>query len=345
MEMQAQLELKSKWVSDALERIGQLKDIQIEPVIPSPIPYSYRRHISLALLPQKESYQAIYTGHIHGEFILPSVCPIFCNEDNPILSQVHNIAQQLSAKGHEQGRLIIMKQGESRYYLEFHFKQMPSNAEEVLKQALHGEQNLTGALCQAPGKILKWGNPISNLDMGPYKIAYSSGAFIQNHPEQSAAIYRAIESIAQKTNPRNVLDLYCGIGIASILLSAHCNTVTGVELNPEGVRLARQNCLSNGINNVWIRQGDVEQELSKPFIGNRDWVLLNPPRTGAGEEVVKRLLQLRPRHIIYVSCMPPTLARDIKPLCQQGYSVAHCQPYDMFPQTTHVETLLHLTLH
>jgi 23S rRNA (uracil1939-C5)-methyltransferase len=345
MDMEAQLEAKRQWVIDALERIGGQKGIAVEPVIPSPSPYNYRRHISLALIPEKGSYRAVYTSNTPGQFIEPTVCPIFCEESDPILSQVRQVAAQLDARSSEKGRVLIMKKQGGGFFLEFHFRHMPRNAEDVLNQALKSHANWSGALCQAHGKSLKWGDPISHMEIGPYNIAYSSGAFVQNHPEQSSAIYRTVESIAQAARPNKALDLYCGIGATSILLSGYCKNITGIELNPEGVRLARRNCVENRKENVEILQGDVEKELDKHVSSGYDWVLLNPPRIGAGERVMRGLLKMRPRHIVYVSCMPPTLARDIKLLSGEGYRISRCQPYDMFPQTAHVETLVHLLAH
>jgi 23S rRNA (uracil1939-C5)-methyltransferase len=142
-----------------------------------------------------------------------------------------------------------------------------------------------------------------------------------------------------------VLDLYCGVGGISLYLAQSARSVTGVEYSEAAVRDAEANAKMNGIRNCTFIQGDVAallEELQEE--GERfDLVVLNPPRKGCDGTILKRLVHLAPSRLIYVSCSPEPLARDLAQLTGYGYVVDRVQPVDMFPQTPHVETvaLLH----
>jgi 23S rRNA (uracil1939-C5)-methyltransferase len=140
------------------------------------------------------------------------------------------------------------------------------------------------------------------------------------------------------------LDLFSGVGVFALSMSRSGAHVTGIEENPAAVRDAKGNADRNGLRGDFIA-GDaarVLRRLASGSLGKRwDVVLLDPPRAGAAACVVE-LARVRPRRIVYVSCDPATLARDIKTLMEQGYRLEEAVPLDLFPQTAHVETVAHL---
>ncbi|MCX6995225.1 MAG: methyltransferase [Chlamydiae bacterium] len=163
-------------------------------------------------------------------------------------------------------------------------------------------------------------------------IEVSSKAFCQNFPEQSLNLYHYIKSLVAKENPVIITDLYCGVGITSLLNASLAEKVFGIELSNEAIRLAKRNALKNGIENVFFKAQKAENAVI-----SGDLVLINPPRTGADTRVLQNILHSKARTIIYTSCNPSTLQRDIKRL--EGFTLDSCKPFDMFPQTSHVEVV------
>lgn len=343
MPLEEQLQWKKKWVKEALERVGGFEDVQVEDLKPSK-PWAYRRRISLTLVPQGNHYRAGYIGLDGRHFVETKVCPIFVEETNPVLEKIQSIVHELNAQGRERAKLSVLKVENEQFILEFHFKKLPLNAEGILK-GLIGAKNspFKGILCRSPSKTLKWGDFSQSFEFEGLEFAYSSGAFVQTHPDQSLAIYKEVLDFVQNHAFSHLLDLYSGIGITSLLLSKPVKEITSIELDPEAVKLAKQNGKMNRVKNVKFLEGSVEERLLQ-VEGKVDAILLNPPREGAGAKVMEQIVQLRPKNIIYISCMPATLARDLKVLREKGYNLKDCKPFDMFPQTTHVETFVTLEL-
>ncbi len=342
MPMDAQLEWKRTWVKEALERIGGFEGVEVSPVSPSK-PWAYRRRVNLTLMSYGQHFRAGYIAQDGRSFLETEVCPIFVEENSPILRVVQEIARELDSPGREKGKVSILKLENEQFILEFHFKKFPSNAEALLKGAL-GAQNspISGILCRAPGKTLKLGKLSQIMEFEGFEITYSSNAFVQVNPSQSEAIYRELYDFVKNTQFSNVLDLYSGIGITSLLLSKYVQNITSIELDPEAVKLAKLNCRINQVKNIKCIEGSVEDQI--PETEEFDAVLLNPPREGAGIKIMEQIALLKPKEIVYISCMPSTLARDLKVLREQGYQIKDCKSFDMFPQTTHVETFVRLSL-
>lgn len=172
-------------------------------------------------------------------------------------------------------------------------------------------------------------------------LEIDSDVFVQAHPEQSERLYQDLfEQVTALGSPK-VLDFYCGIGVLTGRLAAHGCQITGVELNAKAIEWAQKN-VSTKVDWVLADVGAVALAYLKSL--RPEVVLVNPPRTGLSGEVLQALSQQKPKHIFYTSCMPATLARDLKVLVDAGYLINSCQPYDLFPQTTHVETVVHLSV-
>jgi len=140
----------------------------------------------------------------------------------------------------------------------------------------------------------------------------------------------------------NVLDLYAGVGLLSLPLAARSERVLAVEVSPLAVEDAKDNARRAGLHNVRIRQGDVLDVLGAWPASAGDTVLLDPPRAGAGKEVVRAVAARRPERIVYVSCDPPTLGRDLAAFAREGYDADLVRAFDLFPDTFHLETLVRL---
>ncbi|MGB9741836.1 MAG: 23S rRNA (uracil(1939)-C(5))-methyltransferase RlmD [bacterium] len=168
----------------------------------------------------------------------------------------------------------------------------------------------------------------------------SAGSFFQVNSHQADELCRKVIAMISPQGTETVLDLFCGVGMLSLVIAEMVREVIGIEINPAAINDARFNAEFNRIKNVQFIQGDVEQLL--PRIKEADTVILDPPRKGCTPETLKEILRLKPGKIVYVSCNPATLARDLTILEQNGYQCEQVEPVDMFPQTAHIETVAKL---
>lgn len=338
---EGQLTYKRQFVEDALKRIGGLTFSEVLPVIPSKS-WAYRRHVQLTLLPKDNFFQAGYYSLDNSTLVPISQCPIFEKQENEIFKIIQEFTGRLSSEDNDKARLTLLKQ-EEKYILEFAFKKLPTNASTLTEEFLNKYPVWKGVILTEPGKILKFGRPQPSLVIEDLHFDFSLGAFIQNHPEQSLNIYRMIRDLAEGSSPKSILDLYCGIGISSLLLAKKGFKVTGVEWNKEAIEMAIDNGKKNGLQQAVFIQADVKKALKEALKKAKpEFILVNPPRVGMDKSVLEGLLTSHAKEIIYVSCMPSTLARDLSILCKEKYAILTIQPFDMFPQTSHIETLVHL---
>ena len=197
----------------------------------------------------------------------------------------------------------------------------------------HGKEHLDEVM-EAPG-----GAPALHFAVHPK-------SFYQTNAPQARRLYGYVAEFAELRGDELVYDLYTGTGTIALFLARQCRRVVGVEYVEDAVADARENVRANGIDNAEFHAGDMAQVLDAAFVrshGVPDVVVADPPRAGMAEKVVRQLLQMRPRKIVYVSCNPATQARDLQWLAE-AYDVCRLQPVDMFPHTQHVENVAELVL-
>ena len=178
-----------------------------------------------------------------------------------------------------------------------------------------------------------------------HRFRISPRSFYQINPVQTEVLYRTAVDFAALTGGETVLDAYCGIGTIGITASDRAKQIVGVELNRYAVKDAIVNAKLSGLKNCWFTAGDAGEYMQRMVQdGHRpDVVFLDPPRAGSDERFLRSLLKAAPDRVIYVSCDPETLARDLKVLTAGGYQVRRIQPVDMFPWTEHVECVVKLS--
>ncbi|MDD6308803.1 MAG: 23S rRNA (uracil(1939)-C(5))-methyltransferase RlmD [Clostridia bacterium] len=178
------------------------------------------------------------------------------------------------------------------------------------------------------------------LDTIRYKVSHHS--FFQVNPPMATALYKKGLSLLGDISDKTVFDLYCGIGAISLFLARHARHVIGVDIVPEAIADAKENAALNGIKNASFYAGDagaVTKELyAKGVVA--DIAVVDPPRKGCDAALIETLLAMAPQKILYISCNPATLARDIQLLSKEGYSCNKAYPFDLFPQTAHVESVV-----
>jgi 23S rRNA (uracil1939-C5)-methyltransferase len=174
--------------------------------------------------------------------------------------------------------------------------------------------------------------------IGPFTFRISPDSFFQVNPPAAEMLYRVVEKYAELDGGTDVLDLYSGTGTIPIFLSRKAATVTGIEMSRDAVDDAVQNCRMNNVDNCRFLCGDTGEMLAGLDAGP-DVVVIDPPRAGMHKDVIPRILAMLPARIVYVSCNPATLARDLAAL-GSAYELRDVQPVDMFPHTYHIETVV-----
>ena len=174
-----------------------------------------------------------------------------------------------------------------------------------------------------------------------FRFRISPKAFYQINPTQTEVLYNKALQFAELSGSEKVLDAYCGTGTIGIIASSKAGKVVGVELNADAVKDAKVNAELNSVKNIEFYESDAGKFMVETARkgDNFDVVIMDPPRAGASLEFLRCLVELAPQKIVYVSCNPETLARDLSFLTRKGYKVRRIQPVDMFPHTEHVETV------
>ena len=177
------------------------------------------------------------------------------------------------------------------------------------------------------------------------RFRLSPQSFYQVNPLQTEILYREALKLAKLTKKDKVIDAYCGIGSIGLIASRQAGSVLGIELNREAVKDAKENAKHNQCKNIEFACADAgEYMVEMAQAGEKaDVVIMDPPRSGSTPEFLNSLLKIKPDRIVYISCGPDTQARDIKVLVKGGYKVTACQPFDLFPHTEHVETVILLS--
>lgn len=187
-----------------------------------------------------------------------------------------------------------------------------------------------------------WGSATLCDSIGDLAFEISPHSFFQVNPAQTQVLYETAVEMANIQKTDTVFDLYCGIGTISLFAAKRAGKVIGVEIVEDAVKDAKKNAVRNGIENAAFYCGDVQKSIQYLYSqGERaDVVILDPPRKGSDEKTLEIILNMQPERIVYVSCNPATLARDLKYLCESGaYKIDTVVPVDMFPHTVHVESV------
>jgi 23S rRNA (uracil1939-C5)-methyltransferase len=176
--------------------------------------------------------------------------------------------------------------------------------------------------------------------IGSFEFEISANSFFQTNTRGALRLYDVVKNYAELSGTETVIDLYSGTGTIAIYLAAAAREVIGMEMNAGAVADAKKNCLRNRIANCRFIHGDVKTSLAQ-FDGRPEVMIIDPPRDGMHKEVVRQVMELAPPKIVYVSCNPATMARDML-LLKEAYAIAEVQPVDMFPHTFHIESVAKL---
>ncbi len=377
MDYGAQLAWKTRLVQDAVTRIGGLRGVTVHDTVPSPSVWHYRNK---AMFPVGGLGGRLVAGcYRRGthQIVPSSACKIQHPTNNLILSEILRLCEQYGIQPYDEqtGRGVLrhimarvaVGTGESMAVLVTATKKLPYAAPigKALAESVPGLvsviQNVnperTNIVLGPEWRVIRGREYIDDVfgndRIGRLRFRVSALSFYQVNPEQAAQVYaKALEyaeSGSAAARDRVALDLYCGIGTITLFLASCFSAAIGVEENGEAIRDARRNARMNGIGNARFFEGRAERVL--PSLAAEleasgltpDAVVLDPPRAGCETAVLDAICRLRPSSVVYISCYPSTLARDLAYLANLGYRATEIQPFDMFPHTPHVECIIMIT--
>lgn len=339
------------------------KDIKVLETIGMGIPYQYRNKAQYPLGINKKGQAEIgvYASRSH-EIIPMDNCAIQHKISEQIAKFIYyfikdnNISIYDEKTGKGLFRHIVIKLGvqtdEIMCILVINGKEFPREDELVtmlirefpkIKTIVKNVNVKNTNVILGKENINMYGNGYITDILGDYKFKISPMSFYQVNPIQTELLYnKAIEmSGLEEAKMNTAFDLYCGIGTIGIFLSKYVDYVYGIEIVPEAIEDAKENAKINKINNIEFMVGDVEFALSELIEKrklNPDIVFVDPPRKGLDKNTIENLLKIKPKKIVYISCNPATLVRDIN-LLEDLYETKEIQPIDCFPYTSHVETI------
>lgn len=202
-----------------------------------------------------------------------------------------------------------------------------------------------GSMLLGPKSKTLYGTGYIEDELCKLRFRISPSSFYQINPVQTERLYTEAIRLAGLTGQETVLDAYCGIGTIGLCAASRAKQVIGVELNRDAVKDAIVNARLNGVKNAWFTAGDAGQFMEHMATdGQRpDLVFMDPPRAGSDEKFLRSLLRTSPERVVYISCNPATMQRDLNVLVKGGYRARRIQPVDMFPHTEHIETIVLLT--
>ena len=223
---------------------------------------------------------------------------------------------------------------------------------ELLRQAVPSAVGIVWGVNRKKGNVILgdsyrtlWGESTLRDTLWGLTFRLSVPSFYQVNRAQAEVLYRKAVEFAALTGEETVLDLYCGAGTITLCMARHCKQAIGAEIVPEAIDDAWQNAKSNGVENVEFFCGDAKEtaaELARRGL-RPDVICVDPPRKGLAPEVVEAAAAMSPRRIVYVSCDPATLGRDVKRFAEHGYTTVRAAAVDLFPKTAHVETVVLLS--
>ncbi|MCD6376745.1 MAG: 23S rRNA (uracil(1939)-C(5))-methyltransferase RlmD [Caldisericaceae bacterium] len=368
-----QLYFKRQIVAESLERIGGFEKVTVLPVIPSDTFFSYRNKMEFSfsdrrwLLPEELNQPHIHRDfalglHVPGTFdkiLHVEKCLLQSETANQVLNFISDYAQNnhLSPYGirSHQGflRFLVIRESAFNHELMVNLvtaSDEPERLKDLAKKLaakfphvvsiVNNVNSRLAQIAQGEKENLLYGQPYITDKIGPFLFNISANSFFQTNTKQAEKLYQKAIEFAELDQNAVVWDLYSGTGSISIFLAQKAKKVIGFEAVASAVKDAWQNAREHKVNNVEFVEGDLLQTMAK--VSKRPEVIVtDPPRSGMHEKVVRLIKKIGPRTLVYVSCNPTTLARDLKILADK-YRIEKVQPVDMFPQTYHIETVVQL---
>lgn len=356
---EGQLKVKQQQVKDAMERIGHQKNLPVLPTLGAENPWNYRNKVAFPV--GREKGKAIIGCFAQGthKIIDTSDCMIQDKVNNEALNAVREVVDKLGIPVYNEDRHTGVirhivartgKNGQLMVVLVTATKELKKEKEIIkmlrsrLPQMASLQQNIqtyrNNVILGRETKLL-WGKPTIKAQLGKLNFNVSARSFFQVNTKQAEVLYNKAMEYAQLTGAETVIDAYCGTGTISLYLAQKARKVYGVEIVSPAIEDAKKNARENNVKNAEFIVGDCTKVMPRLYKqGVRpDVVVVDPPRAGCTPVVLETFANMKPERIVYVSCNPATLARDIEILEGLGYKAEKVQPVDMFSASSHVESV------
>lgn len=350
-----QLIWKESQVKAALTRIGKLK-LPVLPTVGMNKPFHYRNKAVIHLAIEGDKIKAGFYKHKSRQIIEIDDCLIQHPHNMLALKAIrHALAEALTRK--EKDHQILLDIYEAELRCSFATGQVLITlglrgkagdlvfGEDLIKSISNSMgDKLAGLIIktgsnQDPHYHTLKGNPFIEELIEPFSYRISPRSFFQVNSLQAKELFELATRYAG--SPRTAFDLYCGTGNFALYLSGTAAEVIGIDSEAEAINDARENAAINGISNIKFMQMPIEEAKNALEQGERPiTVILDPPRGGCSSSLLVTISEMKPERIVYISCNPATLARDLGLLQQNGFQAIKAQPIDMFPQTSHIETVV-----
>ena len=352
-----QLEIKQAQVDDALRRIGRLDGFELEPIVPAVQPWRYRNKLEYSFGPGPDG-RLVCGFHAPGrweEIVELTDCWLASETGNAARERVvewcRNAGLTAFDRRTREGflRNLVVRESRRGGELQIRLVTGPGKLDrDGLTEAaapfgglLWTQTDSVAETTQAGETELLAGSDRLEEEIGGMRFQIAANAFFQTNTEMAERLYELAIDYAQPSGTDRVYDLYCGIGTIGLLMAPRAAEGWGLELVEEAIADAIANARLNEVDNARFFAGDVRlamrelvQEAGRPHT-----VMVDPPRSGLSQKVVRRIIEAGPRRIVYVSCNPTTLAPNAAQLVEAGYVLRRVRPVDMFPQTPHIEAV------
>jgi len=358
-----QLEMKKEIVENALDRIGN-QNIKVLPTIGMEDPWRYRNKGYFQLNQEKGMVRLGFYKAGSYDFVPASGCVLFSLQMNRLVSHLEDqlslqkivVYDNKTGKGNLRNILIRESKSTAEIMLVFITKEdslvfgqnILNDLVRTFPQVVSIYQNMNRSpkaiLTGKDFRLLK-GKPDLEEAIGTFRFKISPRSFFQVNAAQAERLNEKVLEYANLKGEETVIDSYCGTATISIYVAKQAKKVYGIEVEKSAVRDAKINCELNGISNLKLFTGKAEEWLYKWRKSGEEvhLIIVDPPRRGCSVKVLKGILKIEPKKIIYISCHPATLARDLKYLIKDGnYKLKKVLPIDMFPQTSQIECIASL---
>lgn len=363
MSYEGQLEVKRQQVKDAIERIGHQKNLPVLPTLGAENPWNYRNKVAFPVGREKgKTVVGCFAQGTH-KIIDASDCLIQDKLNNEAINAVREVIDKLRIPVYDEDRHTGVirhvvartgKNGQLMVVLVTAKKDLKDEKiivnmlRKKLPQMVSLQQNVqtykNNVILGRETKVL-WGKPTIKAQLGKLSFNVSARSFFQVNTKQAEVLYDTAMEYAQLTGKETVIDAYCGTGTISLYLAQRAHKVYGVEIVSPAIADAKKNARENNLRNAEFIVGDCTEVMPRLYKqGVRpDVIVVDPPRAGCTPVVLETFANMKPQRIVYVSCNPATLARDIEILDGLGYKAEKVQPVDMFGHSSHVESVALIT--
>jgi 23S rRNA (uracil1939-C5)-methyltransferase len=350
-----QLEVKQAQVEDALRRIGRLDDFELEPIVPAIETWRYRNKLEYSFGTDPDG-RLVCGFHAPGrwEEIVELTDCLLASE--PANAARERVVEWCRARGlvafdrrTREGflRNLVVREGRRTGELQVRLVTAPGELDR--EGLIDAAQPVGGLLWTRTDSVaettqhgdteLLAGSEYLEEEIGGMRVRIAANAFFQTNTEMAERLYALAVDYAQPAGTDRLFDLYCGIGTIGLLMAPRAAEVWGLELVEEAIAVAIAQSPQEEVVNTRVFAGDVRLALRELVqeAGRPDTVVVDPPRSGLSQKVVRRIIEAAPGRIVYVSCNPTTLAPNAAQLVEAGYALRRVRPVDMFPQTPHIE--------